>query len=193
MSGDDSPQPLTIRCAIYTRQSVAREGDPAIASCTVQRTKCIEFVQAMAWRGWYVAGEHFDDEGESGATTDRPGLAKLLTRIENGKVHRVIVYRLYRLTRRLCDWAKLNAILEHHDVGLTVVYGGIDAEAGSLQHFQLNMLATFAEMDRDLSASPTSGEPATRAESDPRGASRSDTDTIHTRGSSLSRTPRHAS
>lgn len=85
--GDDDPHPLTVRCAIYTRQSVVRDGDPAIASCKLQRAKCIEFIRSMAWRGWFVAGEHFDDEGQSGATTDRPGLAKLLKRIEDGEVH----------------------------------------------------------------------------------------------------------
>jgi len=121
--GDDDPHPLPVRCGIYTRQSVVRDGDPAIASCKVQRTKCIEFIRSMAWRGWFVAGEHFDDEGQSGATTDRPGLAKLLRRIEDGAVHRVIVYRLDRLTRRLADWAKLAAVFERHDIGLTVARG----------------------------------------------------------------------
>lgn len=152
MPGDDDPQPLKVRCAIYTRQSVARDGDPAIASCKVQRAKCIEFIRSMAWRGWCVAGEHFDDEGQSGATTDRPSLAKLLRRIEDGEVHRVIVYRLDRLTRRLADWAKLAAVFERHDIGLTIVHGAIDPEAGSLQRFQLNMLATFAEMEREMIA-----------------------------------------
>lgn len=106
----------------------------------------------MAWRGWFVAGEHFDDEGQSGATTDRPGLAKLLRRIENGEVQRVIVYRLDRLTRRLVDWAKLADVFERHDIGLRVAHGAIDAEAGSLQRFQLNMLATFSEMEREMIA-----------------------------------------
>lgn len=152
MSEDNAAHPLEVRCAIYTRQSVARDGDPAIASCKVQRAKCIAFIQSMAWRGWFVAGEHFDDEGESGATTDRPGLARLLERIEEGEVQRVIVYRLDRLTRRLADWAKLAALFDRHDVGLTVVHRAIDAEGGSLQRFQLNMLATFAEMERDLIA-----------------------------------------
>lgn len=152
MPGDAEPQPLEVRCAIYTRQSVARDGDPAIASCKIQRAKCIEFIRSMAWRGWFVAGEHFDDEGHSGATTDRPGLAKLLRRIENGEVHRVIVYRLDRLTRRLADWAKLAAVFERHDIGLTVAHGAIDAEAGSLQGFELNMLATFGEMEREMIA-----------------------------------------
>jgi DNA invertase Pin-like site-specific DNA recombinase len=141
-----------IRCAIYTRQSVLRRGDPALASCKVQRLLCTEFIRSMAWRGWYPVGEHFDDEGFSGATVERPGLDKLFQRIREGDVQRVIVYRLDRLTRRLSDWALLVRVLQRFNVGLTVVHGAIDAEAGSLARLQMNMLATFAELERDLIA-----------------------------------------
>jgi hypothetical protein len=37
--GDVAPQPLDVRCAIYTRQSIVRDGDPALASCMLQRAK----------------------------------------------------------------------------------------------------------------------------------------------------------
>ncbi len=61
---------------------------------------------------WYPIAERFDDEGESGATLERPGLAKLLRRIEEGDVHRVIVYRVDRLTRKLTDLARLAEFFE---------------------------------------------------------------------------------
>ncbi len=141
-----------IRCAIYTRQSVLRRGDPALASCKVQRLLCTEFIRSMAWRGWYPIGERFDDEGFSGATVERPALEKLFLRIREGDVQRVIVYRLDRLTRRLSDWALLVRLFEQFNVGLTIVHGAIDAEAGSLARLKMNMLATFAELERDLIA-----------------------------------------
>jgi hypothetical protein len=56
--------------------------DPAITSCAIQRTLCTEFIRNKTWVFWYPIGERFDDEGESGATLERPGLAKLLQRIE---------------------------------------------------------------------------------------------------------------
>lgn len=83
---------------MYTRQSVKRSGDdPAVTSCALQRTLCTEFIRNKTWEFWYPLAERFDDEGESGATLERPGLAKLLRRIEAGDVHRVIVYRVDRL------------------------------------------------------------------------------------------------
>jgi len=104
----------------------------------------------MAWRGWYPVAERFDDEGYSGATIERPGLEKLLARLQDGDIQRVIVYRLDRLTRKLTDWALLVRVFERSNVGVTVVRGAIDAEAGSLARLQLNMLATFSELERDM-------------------------------------------
>jgi DNA invertase Pin-like site-specific DNA recombinase len=79
-----------------------------------------------------------------------PGLAKLLRRVEEGDVLRVIVYRVDRLTRKLTDLARLAEFLERHHVGLTIVSGNIDADAGSLAGLQVNLLATFAEWEREI-------------------------------------------
>lgn len=143
--------PRWVRCAVYTRQSVRRPGDdPAVTSCAIQRTRCTEFIRNKTWEFWYPVAEHFDDEGESGATLERPGLAKLLRRVEEGDVRRVIVYRVDRLTRKLTDLARLAEFFERHRVGLTIVSGNIDADAGSLAGLQVNMLATFAEWEREI-------------------------------------------
>jgi DNA invertase Pin-like site-specific DNA recombinase len=139
-----------VRCAVYTRQSVRRAGDdPAITSCAIQRTLCTEFIRNKTWEFWYPIAERFDDEGESGATLGRPGLAKLLLRIEEGDVHRAVVYRVDRLTRKLADLSRLAAFFERHRVGLTIVAGNIDADAGSLAGLQVKMLATFAVWERE--------------------------------------------
>jgi site-specific DNA recombinase len=140
--------PRWVRCAVYTRQSVKRLGDdPAVTSCAIQRTLCTEFLRSKTWEFWYPIAERFDDEGESGATLERPGLAKLLRSIEGGEIHRVIVYRVDRLTRKLADLARLASHLERHRVGLTIVHDNIDADADSLAGLQVNMLATFAEWE----------------------------------------------
>jgi DNA invertase Pin-like site-specific DNA recombinase len=146
---DDDPR--WVRCAVYTRRSVKRPGDdPAVTSCALQRTLCTEFIRSKTWDFWYPIAERFDDEGESGATLERPGLAKLLRRIEDGDIHRVIVYRLDRLTRKLADLARLAELFEQHHIGLTIVSGNIDADAGSLAGLQVNMLATLAEWEREI-------------------------------------------
>lgn len=136
---------------MYTRQSVKRLGDdPAVSSCAIQRTLCTELIRHKTWNFWYPIAERFDDGGESGATLQRPGLAKLLRRIEDGDIHRVIVYRVDRLTRKLSDLARLAELFEQRHIGLTIVSGNIHADAGSLAGLQVNMLATFAEWEREI-------------------------------------------
>jgi site-specific DNA recombinase len=74
---DDDPR--WVRRVVYTRQSVKRPGDdPAVNSRAPQRTLCTEFIRNKSWEYWSPIAERFDDEGESGAILNRPGLAKLL-------------------------------------------------------------------------------------------------------------------
>jgi DNA invertase Pin-like site-specific DNA recombinase len=70
-----------IRCAIYTRHSVARPGESDFTSCDAQRDECLARVRANAWQGWMAIEDRFDDVGESGATTARPALQRLLKRV----------------------------------------------------------------------------------------------------------------
>ncbi len=125
-------------------------GDPAVASCALQRENCLHFVRARSRHGWHALDEHFDDEGHSGATVERPALERLFARIRAGEVDRVVVYRLDRLTRRVVDWALLARLLEHYRVGLTVVAGSIDIDGGAIARMQLNTLAIFSELEREL-------------------------------------------
>jgi site-specific DNA recombinase len=130
---------------------VVRPGDDRVlSSCAIQRAKCREFIGSRASRGWSPIDDCFDDEGRSGASVGRPALQRLFGRIRAGDVERVIVYRLDRLTRRLADWARLARLFDRFGVGLTVVSGTLDAEGGSLARLQLNVLAIFAELERDM-------------------------------------------
>jgi DNA invertase Pin-like site-specific DNA recombinase len=84
------------RCAIYTRQSVARpSGD--FTSCDAQWDMCLARIRASAFQGWIALQERFGDLGESGATMDRPALKRLLERVAAREIDRVIVHRLDRL------------------------------------------------------------------------------------------------
>jgi site-specific DNA recombinase len=140
-----------VRCAIYTRQSVARPETGGLSSCVVQRELCEEFIAARRMEGWIALPERFDDEGESGSTLERPALDRLLNRIEEGGVDRVIIYRLDRITRSLMDWVKLAETLKRHNVSLSAISGeGLDGADGALVQLMANMIASFAEFERDL-------------------------------------------
>lgn len=140
-----------VRCAIYTRQSVARPGrDPETSSCALQREACLALIAANAHLGWIAVDGRFDDEGESGADTDRLGLLRLVASVAEGLVDRVLVHRLDRLTRRAVDWAEIDSIFREHGVAISVVDGGIHGADDAITRFRLNALAVFAEFERDM-------------------------------------------
>jgi len=143
-------QPETpVRCAIYTRQSVDSDSD--LSSCEVQFEACRAFVQSQAGAGWIAIEDRFDDEGYSGATLVRPALDRLLGVVRSGGADRVIVYRLDRLSRSLRHFVQLSQELRNHNVALTIVSAPM-LGAAALDNMMLNVMASFAEFEREMTA-----------------------------------------
>jgi DNA invertase Pin-like site-specific DNA recombinase len=118
------------RCAIYTRQSSAgRGGGTAPTSCAIQYDQCVELVRA---RGWEPIFERFDDWGLSGANLDRPAFKRLLRRIEEGGIDRVVAWRLDRVSRSMRDWIEFDETLRARGIGFTVGDGLIDRTGSTL-------------------------------------------------------------
>ena len=109
------------------------------------------FVLSQRSQGWILL-EHFDDDGYSGATSDRPALQRLLGLVRNRRLDRVVVYHLERLSRSLLGCASLLKEFRNHGVGLVVVTA---PELGDTAQdsFMLNILASFAEFEREMIAS----------------------------------------
>jgi site-specific DNA recombinase len=110
--------------------------------------------QCALW--WVLIPERFDDEGHSGATLgSRRGTKvcryyRCLARVSRGLVDQVIVHRLDRLSRSPRGWVKLLHEFRQMDVALVVVTApelGYSAQ----DSFMLNILASFAEFEREMS------------------------------------------
>jgi site-specific DNA recombinase len=144
------PARSPIRCAVYTRQSV--EPHTELSSCQVQFDLCQAYVQSQRSLGYVVVEEHFDDEGYSGATLDRPAFQQLLVLIRSGGIDRLVIYRLDRLSRNLRHFITLFEELLEHGVTLDVVTSP-ELGVAALDKLMLNVLASFAEFERDLAAS----------------------------------------
>jgi DNA invertase Pin-like site-specific DNA recombinase len=71
--------------------------------------------------GWVCNGRRYEDEAESSETLERPGLLRLLERIREGKVDRVVVHRLDRLSRRLVDCIGFLRELHDRQIPSTIV------------------------------------------------------------------------
>jgi len=124
-----------------------------LTSCDVQREFCLHFLRSKQSDSLKlnVIGERFDDKGRSGANSDRPALQRILGLIRAGAINAVVVHRLDRLSRKLADCASLLHQFKEHGVRLFIV---AMPELGVSAHdtFMLNMLAAFAEFERDMIA-----------------------------------------
>src|SRR3954447_26676964 len=84
------------KAAIYLRVSTAEQADPGLngGSLESQEARCRALCEA---RGLEVVAV-FTDAGASGGTLDRPALTELREAVAAGKVGRVIVYAVERLS-----------------------------------------------------------------------------------------------
>ena len=97
-----------IRCAIYCRKSVEKGLDMEFNTLDAQREAAEAYIASQKANGWVCLPEHYDDGGFSGGTLNRPALRKLLLDCESGKVDVIVVYKIDRLSRSLCDFADLS-------------------------------------------------------------------------------------
>ena len=80
----------TVRCAIYTRKSSEEGLEQDFNSLDAQFEACAAYVASLKHEGWKSLPTRYDDGGFSGGTLERPGLRRLLTEIEAGKVDMVV-------------------------------------------------------------------------------------------------------
>ena len=96
-----------IRCAIYTRKSTEEGLEQAFNSLDAQAEACAAYIASQKHEGWIQLGDNYDDGGISGGSLERPAVQRLLADIDAGKIDRVVVYKVDRLTWSLTDFSKL--------------------------------------------------------------------------------------
>ena len=133
-----------VRCAIYTRKSTDEGLDRDFNSLDNQREAAEAYVKSQRHEGWEVLPDRYDDGGFSGGNLDRPALQRLLADVEAGRVDRIVVYKIDRLSRSLLDFAKLADFLEKHGASLVSVTQQLDTST-SMGRLTLNMLLSFAQ------------------------------------------------
>jgi site-specific DNA recombinase len=139
--------PSFSRCAIYTRQS--RDSDSDFTSCEAQFEACLQFIRSQVGQGWIYNNLRYDDEGTSGETIERAGLKRVWQDIESGRIDRLVIYRLDRLSRKVAHCAAFLQKLRQIGIALTIV---TSPELGTTacDIMVLHLLATFAEFEQEI-------------------------------------------
>ena len=145
-----SPAVRKRRCAVYTRKSTEEGLDMAFNSLDAQREACEAYIVSQKAEGWTLVADHYDDGGYSGGTLDRPGLKRLLTDVEDGRIDVIVVYKIDRLSRSLMDFAKLVEAFDRNNVTFVSVTQSFNTTT-SMGRLTLNILLSFAQFERELS------------------------------------------
>jgi len=140
-----------IRCAIYTRKSSEDGLEQEFNSLDAQYEACAAYITSQKAEGWVLLPERYDDGGLSGGSMERPALQRLLSDIDRGTVDQILVYKIDRLTRSLADFAKMVERLDAAGTSFVSVTQSFNT-ATSMGRLTLNMLLSFAQFEREVTA-----------------------------------------
>jgi DNA invertase Pin-like site-specific DNA recombinase len=116
-----------------------------------QREACAAYIASQKHEGWVLLPEHYDDGGLSGGSLERPALRKLLQDIKEGLVDQIVVYKIDQLTRSLADFSKIVDTLDAAEASFVSVTQSFNT-ATSMGRLTLNMLLSFAQFEREVTA-----------------------------------------
>src|ERR1700736_5132785 len=149
-SADPDLHPSRVRAMLsnmraigYVRVSTDKQADHGV-SLEAQEAK----IRAMAVVQGSEIVELIVDGGESAKNLNRPGMERLLSLVDAGKVQTVIIAKLDRLTRSVKDLAELLERFQKRGVSLVSVAESLDtgSAAGRLV---LNIMTAFAQWERE--------------------------------------------
>ena len=140
-----------VRCAIYTRKSTEEGLEQDFNSLDAQYEACAAYIASQKAEGWTLVKRRYDDGGLSGGTLARPALQRLLADIASGQIDRIIVYKIDRLTRSLSDFARIVDQLDVMEASFVSVTQSFNT-ATSMGRLTLNMLLSFAQFEREVTA-----------------------------------------
>jgi site-specific DNA recombinase len=128
--------------AIYLRRSTDDEHQPF--SISAQDSALGKYVTTQP--GWTLVAKYTDDA--SGATTERLGLQQALRAARAGRFDVLLVYRVDRFSRRLCDLLGLLNELEEAGVAFASATEPFDTST-SIGRMLVQLLGVFAEFERE--------------------------------------------
>ena len=138
-----------MRAVGYIRVSTSRQAESGLGLAD-QRRK----IDALAELNDYELLDVVEDAGQSGKTTDRPGLESLMAMVDGGKVDAILIAKLDRLTRSVADLGGILARLEKRGVALVSAADSINTTTAS-GRLVLNVLTSVAQWEREAIAERT--------------------------------------
>ncbi len=127
--------------ALYARKSIERENS---ISCETQLEYCKSMIKPDEQTDKIVT---FVDNGFSGGNVDRDGFQKMMRQVERGKISKIIVYRLDRISRSLSDFVNILNALKQYNVKFISSQESFDTSS-PYGEMIVKILMIFAEFER---------------------------------------------
>lgn len=90
----------------------------------------------------------YSDKGYSGKNTNRPAFEEMIEDIKQGKISRVIVYKLDRISRSILDFANIMEVFSEHNVEFVSSTERFDTST-PIGRAMLNICIVFAQLERE--------------------------------------------
>lgn len=127
--------------ALYARKSIEKENS---ISCETQLEYCRTMIKPDEQNEKVIT---FVDNGFSGGNVDRDGFQKMMRQVERGKIDKIIVYRLDRISRSLSDFVNILNTLKKYNVKFISSQESFDTSS-PYGEMIVKILMVFAEFER---------------------------------------------
>lgn len=124
--------------AIYARQSIDKKDSISIENQIELCRKEIRDAEPLI----------YTDKGYSGSNIRRPGFERLLSDVKLGRVNRVVVYRLDRMSRSIVDFSNLMQLFGEKSCSFVSATEKFDT-AAPIGRAMLNITMVFAQLERE--------------------------------------------
>ena len=130
---------------IYARKSVERENS---ISCETQIEHCRAMLRVDDRDEEIIS---IVDNGFSGGNVNRDGFQRMMHLIGQGKIRKVIVYKIDRISRSLSDFMEMTKLFARYNVSIVSVTQQIDTSS-SMGRMIVNLLMSFAQYEREMTS-----------------------------------------
>lgn len=128
--------------AIYARQSVDKKDSLSIET---QINYCKNYIKSSPNT---ETVEIYQDKGYSGKNIHRPDFTRMMADIENGKISKIVVYKLDRISRNLLDFMGMYKVFDEHKIEFCSINETFDTST-PMGRSMLKISMVFAEMERE--------------------------------------------
>ncbi|ODJ65066.1 recombinase family protein [Brochothrix thermosphacta] len=130
----------------YVRVSTTKQATKGVSLAAQE-----EAIEAYVAKSGDVLSSVYQDV-VSGKSMDRQGIKQLIVAIKSGRITKVVIYRLNRLSRDVTDVLSFLDILSEHDVELVSITEPINNGSLAQQRFSVSIIAATGQLERAIIA-----------------------------------------